>query len=198
MDFTDWDNAERHGGGPPKPKGLSFVPGRDDVVDDRGKAGGGGDFGHAGRGADHGSHSRRKDSRSRSRGRRRDYGNESERLRPVGDDGRGGHDACSSNADCYDEGPSKRRRSRSRGRNGGRSRSCDADRTRGGGGREAAEVKRKAGKGQTEEDTTFDWYCSSCGNRNFARRSECFKCNTPRPSSRSASRGRDRAQDASG
>mmetsp|Transcript_88374 Transcript_88374/g.279661 ORF Transcript_88374/g.279661 Transcript_88374/m.279661 type:complete len:137 (-) Transcript_88374:55-465(-) len=59
------------------------------------------------------------------------------------------------------------------------------------------------GKGETRPG---DWSCSSCGMNNFARRTECFKCGTPKPSdrgggggdrggryrSRSRSRGRDR------
>lgn len=31
-----------------------------------------------------------------------------------------------------------------------------------------------------EEDRTNDWNCPSCGQRNFMRRSECFRCKNPR------------------
>lgn len=31
------------------------------------------------------------------------------------------------------------------------------------------------------EDRSLDWYCGSCSERNFTKRSECFKCKSPRP-----------------
>lgn len=37
--------------------------------------------------------------------------------------------------------------------------------------------------GKEEEDRSRDWYCEnkSCGERNFVKRFECFKCKAPRP-----------------
>lgn len=32
-----------------------------------------------------------------------------------------------------------------------------------------------------EEDRTHDWLCPNCGERNFVKRFECFRCKTPRP-----------------
>lgn len=32
-----------------------------------------------------------------------------------------------------------------------------------------------------EEDRTRDWYCKACGERNFLKRSECYKCKTEKP-----------------
>mmetsp|Transcript_95592 Transcript_95592/g.270477 ORF Transcript_95592/g.270477 Transcript_95592/m.270477 type:complete len:754 (-) Transcript_95592:70-2331(-) len=50
-----------------------------------------------------------------------------------------------------------------------------------------------------EEDTSNDWDCGACSTRNFARRSECFKCGAPRRDrSRSASRGRERGRGGGG
>lgn len=36
--------------------------------------------------------------------------------------------------------------------------------------------------GRDEEDRSRDWYCEGCGERNFVKRAECFKCKTKRPS----------------
>mmetsp|Transcript_3195 Transcript_3195/g.6280 ORF Transcript_3195/g.6280 Transcript_3195/m.6280 type:complete len:177 (-) Transcript_3195:98-628(-) len=72
------------------------------------------------------------------------------------------------------------------------------------GGRSCSPARgRPHGKGGGKE-VTFkegDWYCRSCDGHNFARRTECFKCNAPRDErderdcqrdsrSRSRSRGR--------
>ena len=51
------------------------------------------------------------------------------------------------------------------------------------------------GKGGGKEPRPGDWKCSGCGSNNFARRTECFKCNSRKPedrgrNSRSRSRGR--------
>eukprot|EP00435_Cladocopium_sp_Y103_P045727 s1416_g13.t1 len=35
--------------------------------------------------------------------------------------------------------------------------------------------------GLQDEDRSRDWYCKSCGERNFMKRFECFKCKTPKP-----------------
>jgi len=35
--------------------------------------------------------------------------------------------------------------------------------------------------GREEEDRSRDWYCEKCNERNFVKRSECFKCKAPRP-----------------
>mmetsp|Transcript_74041 Transcript_74041/g.154405 ORF Transcript_74041/g.154405 Transcript_74041/m.154405 type:complete len:385 (-) Transcript_74041:59-1213(-) len=35
--------------------------------------------------------------------------------------------------------------------------------------------------GHITEDRSLDWYCKSCGERNFTKRFECFKCKGPRP-----------------
>lgn len=35
--------------------------------------------------------------------------------------------------------------------------------------------------GLQDEDRSRDWYCKSCGERNFTKRFECFKCKTPKP-----------------
>lgn len=35
-------------------------------------------------------------------------------------------------------------------------------------------------RGREEEDRSRDWECSSCGERNFVKRLECFRCKTPR------------------
>lgn len=32
-----------------------------------------------------------------------------------------------------------------------------------------------------DEDRSRDWYCKSCGERNFLKREECFKCKTQKP-----------------
>merc|ERR1712146_410564 len=32
-----------------------------------------------------------------------------------------------------------------------------------------------------EEDRSRDWYCKGCGERNFMKRFECFKCKGPKP-----------------
>lgn len=46
-----------------------------------------------------------------------------------------------------------------------------------------------AGKGfSEEEDRSRDWYCENCNERNFVKRSECFKCKASRP------RGADTAE----
>jgi len=37
------------------------------------------------------------------------------------------------------------------------------------------------GSGREEEDRSRDWYCENCGERNFMKRLECFKCKAPRP-----------------
>lgn len=37
------------------------------------------------------------------------------------------------------------------------------------------------GKGKGKDDTSEDWNCPSCGDRNFAKRVECRKCQTPNP-----------------
>lgn len=34
---------------------------------------------------------------------------------------------------------------------------------------------------QEEEDRSRDWYCKSCGERNFVKRFECYKCKSMRP-----------------
>jgi len=35
-------------------------------------------------------------------------------------------------------------------------------------------------RGREEEDRSRDWECTSCGERNFVKRLECFRCKTPR------------------
>ena len=35
--------------------------------------------------------------------------------------------------------------------------------------------------GLQDEDRSRDWYCKSCGERNFMKRSECFKCKATKP-----------------
>jgi len=35
--------------------------------------------------------------------------------------------------------------------------------------------------GLQDEDRSRDWYCKSCGERNFMKRFECFKCKAPKP-----------------
>lgn len=35
--------------------------------------------------------------------------------------------------------------------------------------------------GACEEDRANDWYCNTCRERNFAKRKECFKCQSARP-----------------
>eukprot|EP00933_Yihiella_yeosuensis_P026478 TRINITY_DN20555_c0_g1_i1.p1 TRINITY_DN20555_c0_g1~~TRINITY_DN20555_c0_g1_i1.p1 ORF type:complete len:252 (-),score=49.17 TRINITY_DN20555_c0_g1_i1:233-988(-) len=37
------------------------------------------------------------------------------------------------------------------------------------------------GRGLSDEDRTRDWFCKSCGERNFMKRLECFKCRSARP-----------------
>lgn len=37
------------------------------------------------------------------------------------------------------------------------------------------------GGSREEEDRSRDWYCDSCGERNFVKRFECFKCKALRP-----------------
>eukprot|EP00927_Polykrikos_kofoidii_P054548 TRINITY_DN48958_c0_g1_i1.p1 TRINITY_DN48958_c0_g1~~TRINITY_DN48958_c0_g1_i1.p1 ORF type:complete len:340 (-),score=57.51 TRINITY_DN48958_c0_g1_i1:250-1269(-) len=34
--------------------------------------------------------------------------------------------------------------------------------------------------GREEEDPSWDWHCNQCGERNFAKRLECFSCKKPR------------------
>ncbi|CAE7686334.1 pfp [Symbiodinium microadriaticum] len=36
-------------------------------------------------------------------------------------------------------------------------------------------------RGYDEEDTSRDWNCPSCNERNFLKRNVCFKCQTPKP-----------------
>lgn len=36
-------------------------------------------------------------------------------------------------------------------------------------------------RGFDEEDTSRDWNCPSCNERNFLKRNVCFKCQTPKP-----------------
>lgn len=38
----------------------------------------------------------------------------------------------------------------------------------------------KGGRGADEEDRSRDWNCERCGERNFVKRFECFKCKEPR------------------
>lgn len=74
----------------------------------------------------------------------------------------------------------------------GKARSKSRSRSRDGGG---GLSKGKGGKGKgskgghEEEDTSNDWSCAECGNSNFARRTDCFKCGAPQ---RSRSGSRDR------
>mmetsp|Transcript_42120 Transcript_42120/g.80572 ORF Transcript_42120/g.80572 Transcript_42120/m.80572 type:complete len:161 (+) Transcript_42120:59-541(+) len=46
----------------------------------------------------------------------------------------------------------------------------------------------KGGGGCQGEIRPGDWSCSSCGMNNFARRTECFKCGTPKPSEKEPAR----------
>jgi len=48
---------------------------------------------------------------------------------------------------------------------------------------------------KVQEDISNDWRCDACGERNFARRIECFKCKAPRGRSRSREREPDRGHD---
>mmetsp|Transcript_125968 Transcript_125968/g.368036 ORF Transcript_125968/g.368036 Transcript_125968/m.368036 type:complete len:139 (+) Transcript_125968:86-502(+) len=62
------------------------------------------------------------------------------------------------------------------------------------GGRSRSPVRSSgAGHGGGVE-VTFkegDWYCGSCGAHNFARRTDCFKCNAPRDDRDRGRRDRD-------
>eukprot|EP00435_Cladocopium_sp_Y103_P066702 s228_g29.t1 len=41
--------------------------------------------------------------------------------------------------------------------------------------------KARYERGFDEEDTSRDWNCPSCNERNFLKRNVCFKCQTPKP-----------------
>ncbi|CAK8988041.1 unnamed protein product [Durusdinium trenchii] len=41
--------------------------------------------------------------------------------------------------------------------------------------------KARYERGYDEEDTSRDWNCPSCNERNFLKRNVCFKCSTPKP-----------------
>mmetsp|Transcript_97321 Transcript_97321/g.275734 ORF Transcript_97321/g.275734 Transcript_97321/m.275734 type:complete len:374 (-) Transcript_97321:109-1230(-) len=38
-----------------------------------------------------------------------------------------------------------------------------------------------SGRVGDDEDRSRDWHCDGCGERNFVKRSECYKCRAPRP-----------------
>jgi len=64
-------------------------------------------------------------------------------------------------------------------------------------------TERPSGKGVggkgIVEDTSCDWHCPRCGNRNFARRPVCFKCQElrPIPGARSSSESSSRSRSGS-
>mmetsp|Transcript_78352 Transcript_78352/g.176989 ORF Transcript_78352/g.176989 Transcript_78352/m.176989 type:complete len:410 (-) Transcript_78352:139-1368(-) len=43
-------------------------------------------------------------------------------------------------------------------------------------GRDASSAAKPATSGRDEEDRSRDWQCTSCGERNFVKRFDCFKC----------------------
>ncbi|CAJ1334473.1 unnamed protein product, partial [Effrenium voratum] len=45
----------------------------------------------------------------------------------------------------------------------------------------ASSNKARYERGYDEEDTSRDWNCPSCNERNFLKRNVCFKCQTPKP-----------------
>jgi len=53
--------------------------------------------------------------------------------------------------------------------------------------------KGSSGK-QDDEDRSRDWVCGNCGERNFVKRFECFKCGQPRSSGFSAGPERTRSR----